>query len=107
MVIGAPDVVFVYALDGKGRRIPKFADKYVYFSFVSVEGCNLEITFAPNNNNNNNALIDNVSQRSGSDVAEHLEDDSVLGPDDPYYKDMKKLFRLTDLNESKYGTSCY
>ena len=102
-MIGAPDVVFVHALDDKGRRIPKFVDQYVYFSFISSEGSNLEITF----DTCKAAVADNTSDHSGSDEPVELEDGSILGSDDSYYKDMKKLFRLTDINESKYAASTF
>jgi hypothetical protein len=50
MIKGAPAVLYVYALDKRERKTRNFEDKYVYFNFVSVNGCNLEITFAPKKN---------------------------------------------------------
>ena len=63
MVKGAPDVLYVYALDKRERKIRNFADKYVYFTFISINGCNLEITFAPKKNKTKNKM----SQNSDSD----------------------------------------
>jgi hypothetical protein len=45
-IVGAPDVVLVYAKDARGKTTRKFVDKYVHFSFVSIEGCNFDIKYA-------------------------------------------------------------
>ena len=38
---------YIYATDYKDRRIDKFKDKFVYFNLVSVDGCEVEITYKP------------------------------------------------------------
>lgn len=107
MVVGTPEVVCVYAYDDQGRREQQFSDKYLYLNLSSVEhGCNLELTFQ-SNAATGTAEAEEEEESENSEDSWHSKTDSGIGPDDPYYQDMKKHFHLTDLDRSKYAASCF
>ena len=68
VVVGAPEVVYVYAYDDYGRREQQFSDKYLYLNLSSVEyGCNLELTLQ-------SSTAAGVTEAEEEDESENSED---------------------------------
>ena len=106
MVMGTPEVVYVYAYDDNGHQEKHFSDKFLYINLASAEhGCHLELTYQSNAPTGQAEAEEEGDEDSeNSEITLTSEPDSVIGPDDPYYKDMRKHFNL---DSSKYASSCF
>lgn len=90
-------IILIYAMDNHNtRKVSKFRDHFIYFWFSSRENCEIDIEYhLPEEKTFFYKKQSNDSSSSG--------DKPTLTKDDPYYKDMLKMFKIR--KDKTYSTN--
>jgi len=86
-----PHTIVICAKDAEGRKVSKFKDQYVYISFISERGCQLEIT--PELTKSEHTTKHSIALPTFGEAHHDDANLKLLEKDDPYYIEYRKLAR--------------
>lgn len=93
-----PKAIVIRAKDAEGRNIPKFKEQYLYISFISERGCQLEVTSVLKQ------AQASAHQISVPTFGEQDQEDTnleLIEKDDPYYIEYRKLQRQRERRQKE------